>query len=113
MNRARDSNMATPVEALSFSLNGEQIILNRVDANVTLNEWIRSQNGLTGTKKMCGEGGCGCCVVSVKRTHPVTQEPIITGINSVSGALSYLYAMCMSQCSIQGYVRGHLKCAVL
>jgi xanthine dehydrogenase/oxidase len=74
--------MATPVEALSFSLNGEQVILNRVDANVTLNEWIRSQNGLTGTKKMCGEGGCGCCVVSVKRTHPVTQEPIITGINS-------------------------------
>ena len=75
--------MSASVDILSFVLNGEQVVLNGVDANVTLNEWIRSQNGLTGTKKMCGEGGCGCCVVAVKKTHPVTQEPIITGINSV------------------------------
>ena len=76
--------MATPVSKLSFTLNGNQCIVDGVDPNVTLNEWIRSQNGLTGTKKMCGEGGCGCCVVSVKRTHPLSQETIISGINSVS-----------------------------
>ena len=32
---------------------------------------------------MCGEGGCGCCVVSVTRKDPATEKDSTIAINSV------------------------------
>ena len=78
--------MATlsPTSVVSFILNGHDVQLSGVDPNTTLNEWIRSQLGLSGTKKMCGEGGCGCCAVSVQRKDPTTGKDTNISINSVS-----------------------------
>ena len=78
--------MATlsPTSVVSFTLNGHDVQLSGVDPNTTLNEWIRSQLGLSGTKKMCGEGGCGCCAVSVQRKDPTTGKDTTISINSVS-----------------------------
>ncbi|GFS24392.1 aldehyde oxidase-2 [Elysia marginata] len=48
----------------------------------TLNDYIREVAGLTGTKVMCKEGGCGCCAVTV--THALDGETVETmSINSV------------------------------
>ncbi|XP_078701723.1 uncharacterized protein LOC144927862 [Branchiostoma floridae x Branchiostoma belcheri] len=55
-------------DKLTFWVNGKRHVVQNPDPAVTLNEWLRSQRGLTGTKVMCREGGCGCCVVMV--THP-------------------------------------------
>ena len=74
----------TPTVEVSFTLNGHDVQLSGVDPNTTLNEWIRSQHGLSGTKRMCGEGGCGCCVVSVQRKDPTTGKDTTISINSVS-----------------------------
>ena len=74
----------SPSSIVSFTLNGHDVQLSGVDPNVTLNEWIRLQLGLSGTKKMCGEGGCGCCVVSVLRKDPTTGKDTTIAINSVS-----------------------------
>jgi len=73
-----------PTINVSFTLNGSNVQVSNADPNMTLNEWIRSQYGLSGTKKMCGEGGCGCCVVSVLRKDPTSGEDVTISINSVS-----------------------------
>lgn len=50
---------------VSFQLNGEAVLLRDVSPLLSLNDWLRSQSDLAGTKRMCDEGGCGCCVVAV------------------------------------------------
>lgn len=52
--------------------------------DVTLNEYIRNEANLKGTKYMCNEGGCGVCVVSVQAALPPTQENKTFAVNSVS-----------------------------
>ena len=69
--------------SISFTLNGEKVEVTDVSPSLTLIEWLRSQPGLTGTKKMCGEGGCGCCVVSATMKNPLTQKLSTIAINSV------------------------------
>ena len=38
----------------------------------------------SGTKVMCHEGGCGCCVVSLTQTDPRSSELVTKSVNSVS-----------------------------
>jgi xanthine dehydrogenase iron-sulfur cluster and FAD-binding subunit A len=52
---------------VSFQLNGEDVLIRDASPFLSLNDWLRSQPGLAGTKRMCEEGGCGCCVVAVSR----------------------------------------------
>ncbi|XP_066268463.1 uncharacterized protein [Branchiostoma lanceolatum] len=86
--------MAAAVSAtLTFMVNGTQHEVRNPDPLMTLNEWLRSQRGLTGTKVMCGEGGCGCCVVMV--THPDPTN---------GGTLSYTVNSCLCPlCSVGGW----------
>lgn len=62
--------------AVSFKLNGETVQVEDASPLLTLNDWLRSQPGLTGTKRMCEEGGCGCCVVTVATE---SSSPDLTG----------------------------------
>ena len=73
-----------PTSVVSFTLNSHDVQLSGADPNTTLNEWMRSQLGLSGMKKMCGEGGCGCCVVFILRKDPTTGKDTTMAINSVS-----------------------------
>jgi len=72
-----------PKTSVSFHVNGASISVENVNPLLTLNEWLRSQTGLTGTKRMCAEGGCGCCVVAATRVDPVTQKETTIAVNSV------------------------------
>ena len=79
--------------SVSFDLNGKAVVVQRASPRMTLNDWLRTQPGLAGTTVMCGEGGCGCCVVAAA-TSPqlhddswdcvLSEEESTIAINSVS-----------------------------
>ncbi|CAH3170659.1 unnamed protein product [Porites lobata] len=72
----------SPVSEITFTVNGTQYTVTNPDPGMSLNEWLRDQPGLQGTKVMCREGGCGCCVVSVTRNDLSTGKDATIAVNS-------------------------------
>ena len=74
------------IAEVCFVLNGERVSLHGIDPGTTLSEWIRCSAGLTGTKTMCAEGGCGCCVVTGKWKDLASADGLFVtaAVNSVS-----------------------------
>lgn len=58
-----------------FYLNGAKIELTNPNPQWTLLDFIRSQDGLKGTKLGCGEGGCGACTVVLQTIDQETRTP--------------------------------------
>ncbi len=61
---------------ISFLLNGETVTLDNPAPTHTLLDWLRDDQGLTGTKEGCNEGDCGACTVMV------TGEDGVTALNA-------------------------------
>ena len=54
-------------QGLTFLVNGTKVSVpaHKINTRQTLLEFLRSDLGLTGSKLVCGEGGCGACSVIV------------------------------------------------
>ena len=52
---------------IRFRVNGREVSVDNVEPAATLLDWLREDQGLTGTKEGCNEGDCGACTVMVSR----------------------------------------------
>ncbi|XP_050507821.1 xanthine dehydrogenase isoform X1 [Diabrotica virgifera virgifera] len=71
-------------ETITLTVNEKQYTLNTSDvkAGDSLNSYLRDVLHLTGTKRMCFEGGCGTCTVAVEET--------VDGIPNIYSVMSCL-----------------------
>ncbi len=70
-------------ENVTFLLNGEEKILRSPDPRLMLIDYLRSPEiGLSGSKKPCGQGGCGGCGVILSKWDPATKAAAHDPINS-------------------------------
>ncbi|RAL09404.1 xanthine dehydrogenase [Aspergillus homomorphus CBS 101889] len=67
---------------LTFYLNGTVIALTNPNPHWTLLDFVRAQDGLTGTKLGCGEGGCGACTVVLQTRHPRSRRLVHRAVNA-------------------------------
>ncbi|KAK4157664.1 Molybdopterin-binding domain of aldehyde dehydrogenase-domain-containing protein [Chaetomidium leptoderma] len=74
-------------DTLRFYLNGTRVVLDEIDPEVTLLEYLRGI-GLTGTKLGCGEGGCGACTVVISQYNPTTNRIYHASVNACLAPLA-------------------------
>jgi xanthine dehydrogenase/oxidase len=68
---------------LIFFINNERIHIADPDPAILLVDYLRSPEvGLTGTKKSCGQGGCGACTVLLSSYDATTDKVVNRSINS-------------------------------
>ncbi|KAH0523265.1 hypothetical protein TsFJ059_008295 [Trichoderma semiorbis] len=68
-------------DTIRFYLNGTKIVLDDIDPEITVLEYLRGI-GLTGTKLGCGEGGCGACTIVVSQYNPTTKQIYHASVNA-------------------------------
>jgi xanthine dehydrogenase/oxidase len=68
---------------VAFTLNGAAMTVTDPDPGAVLVDLLRSPDvGLTGTKLVCGQSGCGACAVVVTRTNALTGQSEHVPVNS-------------------------------
>ncbi|RPB28040.1 xanthine dehydrogenase [Terfezia boudieri ATCC MYA-4762] len=68
-------------DTIRFYLNGARVVIDHIDPEVTLLEYLRGI-GLTGTKLGCAEGGCGACTVVVSQYNSTTKKIYHASVNA-------------------------------
>jgi xanthine dehydrogenase/oxidase len=83
--KSRSHGAADPEYArnLVFFINNQRVEVADPDPTVLLVDYLRSPEvGLTGTKKSCGQGGCGACTVMLSSYDAATDTVKDRSINS-------------------------------
>jgi xanthine dehydrogenase/oxidase len=76
---------------LGFLLNGAEVRIPNVDPDRLLIDYLRDPAvGLTGTKKSCGDGGCGACTVTLSWYSTRKNRVIHRAINACLRRLATL-----------------------
>lgn len=75
-------------EKIVFYLNGKKHSIGADKANQTLANYLRQEQGLTGTKVVCAEGDCGACTVLLARLQTSYNQKLeYTAFNSCIASL--------------------------
>ncbi|CAL8110870.1 unnamed protein product [Orchesella dallaii] len=73
---------------ITFFINGKEYNVQtdgcdpEIGPQYLLVDYLRDKIGLTGTKYMCRQGGCGACMVTVRAIHPVSGQKEVRSANS-------------------------------
>ncbi len=76
--------------ALDLTINDERIVRDPIDGEMWLNDFLRNEIDLTGTKFCCGIAVCRVCTVAVARVSGAHPEPIqscTTPLSAVNGKI--------------------------
>ncbi|MEO6259830.1 MAG: FAD binding domain-containing protein [Thermoanaerobaculia bacterium] len=71
-------------DQILFSVNGSEHRVGGSSAFATLANWLRYEEGATGTKTVCEEGDCGACTVLVRRSAKDDFVPVNSCILSIA-----------------------------
>ncbi|MFM2006810.1 MAG: hypothetical protein RLZZ09_2465 [Pseudomonadota bacterium] len=69
---------------LELTLNNQRIVRENVDPDLKLNDLLREDLGMTGTKFGCGIAVCRACTVAIQRVPGGHLEPVRTCTTPVS-----------------------------
>jgi len=72
--------------ALSLIINNERIVRESIDGDMWLNDFLRDELRMTGTKYCCGIAVCRVCTVAVARVPGALAEPLRTCTTSLRSA---------------------------
>lgn len=91
---------------LVFFINDRRVEIAHPDPRVLLVDYLRSPDvGLTGTKKSCGQGGCGACTVMLSSYDAETGEVLTRSINSCLRPIAALDGMAVTTIEGLGSVK--------
>lgn len=108
--RARRAGTQRAREDVEFWINGSKHRVSRPDPRTLLLDYLRSEEvGLTGTKKVCAQGGCGACTVALSSWNPRTERVEHRGINACLRPLCSLDGMAVTTIEGIGSVRTELS----
>ena len=74
--------MSNTTNTVVFKINGTEHTVVNPEPYMTLNEYIRGQPNLKGTKKNCGQAGCGVCTVVASYPDPGSGKVVNVSLNS-------------------------------
>ena len=75
---------------LEFTLNNQAIVRRDVDPNQKLNDFLREDLGMTGTKFGCGIAVCRACTVALQRVPGARMDPLrtcTTPLSAINGKI--------------------------
>ena len=102
--------LANATNVLSFTLNGEPVTIENPDPTTLLVDYLRSGKvGLSGTKLVCAEGGCGACTVLITRVDPNTNQVVERAVNACLHPLCSLDGMAVTTIEATGSGRTGLS----
>ena len=71
-------------DSIVFLINGRENRISGAQVFTTLANWLRYDEGATGTKIVCEEGDCGACTVLVRRASDENYVPVNSCIQIVA-----------------------------
>jgi len=80
---------------LFFFVNGRKFLLGNVEPDTTLIQFLRNE-GLTGTKLGCAEGGCGACTIMLSHWDQASQRIINRSVNACLAPLCSVHGMAIT-----------------
>src|SRR6185369_15933014 len=91
---------------LVFFINNRRVEIAHPDPRTLLVDYLRSPDvALTGTKKSCGQGGCGACTVMLSSYDAETGEVLTRSINSCLRPICALDGMAVTTVEGLGSVK--------
>ena len=76
---------------IRFLLNDRPITLEQIDPNTTVLNYLRKQEGLTGTKEGCASGDCGACTVVLAEPSDHSEQPLV--YRSINSCMTFIGAL--------------------